>query len=65
VVGRDCRLSSPTLRNAIVRGLISTGCNVIDIGMVPTPVLYFSIIHYKRDGGIMITGSHNAPEYNG
>lgn len=65
VVGRDCRLSSPTLRNAIVKGLISTGCNVIDIGMVPTPVLYFSIIHYKRDGGIMITGSHNAPEYNG
>jgi len=65
VVGRDCRLSSEALRDAILEGLISTGCNVIDIGMVPTPVLYFSIIHYKRDGGIMITGSHNAPEYNG
>lgn len=65
VVGRDCRLSSPALRDALVMGITSTGCNVIDIGMVPTPVLYFSIMHYNRDGGIMITGSHNAPEYNG
>lgn len=65
VVGWDCRLSSQSLRDALVRGLISTGCNVIDVGMVPTPVLYFALYHYKRDGGAMITGSHNPPEYNG
>ncbi len=65
IVGRDCRLSSHALRDAVVRGLISTGCNVIDIGMVPTPVLYFAISHYRKDGGVMVTGSHNPPEYNG
>ncbi len=65
VVGRDCRLSSPALRDSLIKGLIDSGCNVTDIGMVPTPVLYFAISHYGKDGGIMITGSHNAPEYNG
>lgn len=65
VVGRDCRLSSPILRDSIIKGMVSTGCNVIDIGMVPTPILYFSIVHYKKDAGVMITGSHNAPQYNG
>ena len=65
VVGYDCRLSSESLRDALVRGLASAGCDVLDIGMVPTPVLYFTIFHYKKDGGIMITGSHNPPEYNG
>jgi phosphomannomutase/phosphoglucomutase len=65
VVGRDCRLSSPALRDSLVGGLVSSGCDVIDVGMVPTPVLYFSIHHYRREGGVMITGSHNAPEYNG
>ena len=65
VVGRDCRLSSPALRDALIKGLMDSGCNVTDIGMVPTPVLYFAISHYGKDGGIMITGSHNAPEYNG
>jgi len=65
VVGRDCRLSSPALRDSLIKGLVDSGCNVTDIGMVPTPVLYFAISHYGKDGGIMITGSHNAPEYNG
>jgi len=65
VVGRDCRLSSPVLMDSLIKGLIFTGCNVTNIGMVPTPVLYFSLVHYKKDGGIMITGSHNAPQYNG
>jgi phosphomannomutase / phosphoglucomutase len=64
-VGRDCRLSSPTLRNALVKGLVSAGCTVTDVGMVPTPLLYYTIQNYKKDGGIMITGSHNGPQYNG
>ena len=64
-VGRDCRLSSPPLRNALVKGLVSAGCTVTDVGMVPTPLLYFAIQYYKKDGGIMITGSHNGPQYNG
>lgn len=65
VVGRDCRLSSPELREAIVNGLTSSGCDVLDIGMVPTPVFYFTVRHYKKCAGVMITGSHNPPEYNG
>lgn len=64
-VGRDCRLSSTRLRDALVKGLLATGCDVTDIGVVPTPVLYYSAQHLKADGAIMITGSHNPPEYNG
>ena len=64
-VGRDCRLSSPDLRESLIRGLKETGMNIIDIGMVPTPLLYFSLFHLKTGGGIQITGSHNPPEYNG
>ncbi len=64
-VGRDCRLSSPSLHDALVEGLVSGGCEVVDIGMVPTPLLYFSIHCYSLDGGIMITGSHNPGNYNG
>lgn len=64
-VGRDGRESSPVLRDRLVRGLTAGGLNVIDIGIVPTPVLYFSLFHLKADGGVMITGSHNAAEYNG
>ena len=64
-VGRDCRLSSTRLRDALVKGLLSAGCDVTDIGTVPTPVLYFSAQYLKADGAIMITGSHNPPEYNG
>jgi phosphomannomutase/phosphoglucomutase len=64
-VGRDCRLSSERLRNALVRGLKASGCHVTDIGVVPTPVLYYSVFHLKADGAIMITGSHNPAEFNG
>jgi phosphomannomutase/phosphoglucomutase len=65
VVGRDGRLSSKTFKEALVEGLISTGCHVIDIGLCPTPVYYFSIFHLDKDGGMMVTGSHNPPEFNG
>jgi phosphomannomutase / phosphoglucomutase len=64
-VGRDCRLSSTRLRDALVQGLRSAGCNVTDIGTVPTPVLYHSAQNLKAHGAIMITGSHNPSEYNG
>jgi phosphomannomutase/phosphoglucomutase len=64
-VGRDCRLSSPRLRDALVKGLLATGCNVTDIGTVPTPVLYHSAQNLNAHGAIMITGSHNPSEYNG
>ncbi len=64
-LGRDCRLSSPRLATAIARGLVASGCRVADLGTVPTPVLYHSVIHRKADGAVMITGSHNPPEYNG
>src|ERR1700680_312911 len=64
-VGRDCRLSSTRLRDALVKGLLASGCDVTDIGVVPTPVLYFSAQQLKAAGAIMITGSHNPSEYNG
>ena len=64
-VGRDCRLSSARLRDALVKGLLAAGCDVTDIGVVPTPVLYYSAHYLKASGAIMITGSHNPPEYNG
>jgi len=65
VVGRDGRLSSPRLKDALVKGILSTGCGVTDVGMCPTPVVYFSIFHLDKEGGIAVTGSHNPPEYNG
>ncbi len=65
VVGRDGRLSSPKLRDWLVDGITSTGVDVVDIGMVPTPLTYFAIFHWEKDGGVMITGSHNPPDYNG
>ena len=64
-VGRDCRPSSDSFRDALIAGLTATGLAVIDIGIVPTPLLYFSIFQLETDGGVMITGSHNPPEYNG
>src|SRR5208282_6519258 len=64
-LGRDCRLSSPRLHNLLLEGLLPSGIDVIDVGIVPTPLLYFSVLHWKMDGGAMITGSHNAAEYNG
>ncbi len=65
VVGRDGRLSSKDFEDALIQGLISTGCHVVDIGLCPTPVYYFSIFHLDKDGGAMVTGSHNPPEFNG
>jgi phosphomannomutase / phosphoglucomutase len=64
-LGRDTRLSSPRLRDALMRGLKASGCQVTDLGVVPTPVLYYSVFHQKAAGGVMITGSHNPPEFNG
>ncbi len=64
-LGRDCRLSSTRLRNALIRGLVASGCDVTDIGIVPTPLLYYSVFQLKAAGGVMITGSHNPAEYNG
>ena len=65
VVGYDCRHSSPAYHDALNRGLLSTGVDVISLGMVPTPVLYFAVKHLNKQGGIMITASHNPPDYNG
>jgi phosphomannomutase/phosphoglucomutase len=64
-VGRDNRPSGPMLRDALVKGLTESGVDVVDVGVVPTPLLYWSLHHTGVDGGIQITGSHNPPEYNG
>jgi len=64
-VGRDCRISSNDFAKALIDGLIAVGCQVTDIGICPTPVLYFSIQSLKQDGGVMVTASHNPKEYNG
>lgn len=64
-VGRDGRLTSPELEDALVEGLAGAGADVIRVGLGPTPMLYFATKHYGADGGMMITGSHNPPEYNG
>jgi len=65
VLGRDCRLSSPDVRDQLVKGLVATGMQVIDIGICHTPLVYFSLFHLEKTAGVMITGSHNPPEYNG
>ena len=64
-VGRDCRPSSDPFFEALLEGLSGSGMEVIDVGVCPTPLLYFSIVHLKQEGGVMITGSHNPPEFNG
>jgi phosphomannomutase/phosphoglucomutase len=64
-LGRDCRLSSTRLRNALIQGLVASGCQVTDVGVVPTPLLYYSVFRLKAAGAVMITGSHNPAEYNG
>ncbi len=65
VVGHDNRPSSPELAAGITRGIQAAGVHVVDVGTVPTPVLYYATKRYGTDGGIQITGSHNPPEYNG
>lgn len=64
-LARDCRLSSDRLHDALLAGLLAAGCDVTDLGVVPTPLLYYSVFHLRADGGIMITGSHNPSDYNG
>src|SRR3990167_3019865 len=65
VVGRDGRLSGPTLFAALSKGLVATDCDVIDLGVVPTPLLYYATYLLETTSGVMLTGSHNPPEYNG
>lgn len=65
VVGRDGRLSGPRLLEALCNGIISTGCDVIELGMLPTPLLYFATHFYNIPSGVVITGSHNPADYNG
>jgi len=64
-VGRDCRLSSPAYGQALSAGLRAAGCDVVDLGTIPTPLLYFAVFYKAFEAGVMITGSHNPPEYNG
>lgn len=64
-VGRDVRLSSDSLAGGLIEGITSAGIDVLDIGVCPTPLQYFSMFRLNLDGGIMVTGSHNPPEYNG
>jgi phosphomannomutase/phosphoglucomutase len=64
-LGRDCRLSSPRLHDALLEGLLDSGCEITDVGVVPTPLLYYSAVHLKTGGAVMITGSHNPAEFNG
>lgn len=65
VIGRDGRLSGPLLSKALSDGILASGCDVIDIGVVPTPVLYFAAQILAERSGVMLTGSHNPPDYNG
>lgn len=65
VVGRDMRESGVGLSRALTRGINSTGCDVVDIGIVSTPMQYFAVGHLATDGGVMVTASHNPAEYNG
>jgi len=65
VVGHDNRASSPELHRAVVEALVDSGCAVVDVGLVTTPVFYFARVHLGVDGGVMVTASHNPPEYNG
>ena len=64
-IGYDGRLSSIDLANSLIRGLNDTGIDVLQVGRGPTPMLYFSVYKLRADAGIMVTGSHNPPEYNG
>jgi len=63
--GRDCRLSSPKLSQALIEGIKDSGLEVINLGITTTPMLYFSLFHLDTDGGIQISGSHNPPDQNG
>ena len=64
-LGRDGRLSSPALHEALIEGLTSAGIEILDVGICPTPLLYFTLFELPVQGGIMITGSHNPADFNG
>jgi phosphomannomutase/phosphoglucomutase len=64
-LARDCRLSSPRIHKGLSQGVLDTGCDIVDLDIVPTPLLYFSLFHLNVGGGIVITGSHNPPDNNG
>ncbi len=64
-IGRDARTSSPEFRDLMIKGLNESGCDCIDAGMIPTPLLYFTLFNWDIDGGVMITGSHNPADNNG
>ena len=65
LIGYDCRTSNILFLNAITAGLISTGCTVLEGGCAPTPAIQYAVNHFKLDGGIIVTASHNPAEYNG
>ena len=65
VIGRDGRLSGPVIAGALARGIQATGCDVVDIGIVPTPLTYFATHHLGIGSAVSVTGSHNPPQYNG
>ncbi|HPP30239.1 MAG TPA: phosphomannomutase/phosphoglucomutase [bacterium] len=64
-VGGDNRITTPELKEKLIAGLLDSGCDVTDTGIVPTPVLYFAVHYYNFDAGAMVTASHNPPEFNG
>ena len=64
-VAIDMRLSSPELKKNLIRGLAEAGADVIDLGLISTPTMYFAVGHYKYDGGIVVSASHNPKEWNG
>src|SRR5436305_3976887 len=64
-VGRDMRLSSPTMQKAVIRGATAAGCDVLDIGLVGTEMVYFAVGSLGLEGGVMVTASHNPKEYTG
>ncbi len=65
LVGRDVRVSSPSLADNLIKGVLGRGLDIVYAGVIPTPLLYFAISHYKLDGGITVSASHNPPEWNG
>ena len=64
-VGRDGRLSSPSLSSALINGLVDAGITIMDVGLVPTPALYYAAVTHCNGSGVMLTGSHNPKNYNG
>jgi len=65
VVGEDNRPSSASLKAAMIQGLLSTGCNIVDIGLCTTPMMYVAVCHWNMEGGVVVTASHNPPQFNG